>query len=139
MAILGLDFGEKRIGVALAHAESVVAVPLTVIERVGDEADVEGIIALGEKYGAERIVVGLPRSLDGTVGRQAQVVLAFASKLSEATDIPVDTWDERYSTVVAEGMLAQAGMKRTKRRGRRDALAAAVILQSYLDSNSPRD
>ena len=131
MAILGLDVGEKRIGVALA--DGLLAIPLTVIDRAGEEADLERVLALAEEHGVKRIVVGLPRSLDGSIGRQAERVLSFSSALSESTDVPVDTWDERLSTVSAERLLLGAGVKRDKRRARRDAMAAAIILQSYLD------
>ncbi len=132
MSTLGLDIGEKRIGVAIA--EGMLAVPLTVMERAGEEADVRRILALAEEHGAKLIVVGLPRSLDGSIGQQAERTLAFSQALSEHTDIPVESWDERLSTVAAERLLLQAGMKREKRRARRDAMAAALILQSYLDS-----
>jgi putative Holliday junction resolvase len=131
MAILGLDVGEKRIGVALA--DGLLAIPLTVIDRAGEGADLERVLALAEEHGVKRIVVGLPRSLDGSIGRQAERVLSFSSALSESTDVPVDTWDERLSTVSAERLLLDAGVKRDKRRARRDAMAAAIILQSYLD------
>ncbi len=131
MAILGLDVGEKRIGVALA--DGLLAIPLTMIDRAGEEADLERVLALAEEHGVKRIVVGLPRSLDGSIGRQAERVLSFSSALSESTDVPVDTWDERLSTVSAERLLLGAGVKRDKRRARRDAMAAAIILQSYLD------
>ena len=131
MAILGLDVGEKRIGVALA--DGLLAIPLTVIDRAGEEADLERVLALAEEHGVKRIVVGLPRSLDGSIGKQAERVLSFSSALSESTAVPVDTWDERLSTVSAERLLLGAGVKRDKRRARRDAMAAAIILQSYLD------
>ena len=131
MAILGLDVGEKRIGVALA--DGLLAIPLTVIDRAGEEADLERVLALAKEHGVKRIVVGLPRSLDGSIGRQAERVLSFSSALSESTDVPVDTWDERLSTVSAERLLLGAGVKRDKRRAQRDAMAAAIILQSYLD------
>jgi putative Holliday junction resolvase len=131
MAILGLDVGEKRIGVALAG--ELLAIPLTVIERAGEEADMETIISLAEEHGVERIVVGLPRSMDGSMGEQAENVLAFSRALSQHTDVPIDTWDERLSTVAAERLLLDAGMKGEKRRARRDAMAAAIILQGYLD------
>jgi putative Holliday junction resolvase len=131
MAILGLDVGEKRIGVALA--DGLLAIPLTVIDRAGEGADLERVLALAEEHGVKRIVVGLPRSLDGSIGKQAERVLSFSSALSESTDVPVDTWDERLSTVSAERLLLDAGVKREKRRARRDAMAAAIILQSYLD------
>ena len=131
MAILGLDVGEKRIGVALA--DGLLAIPLTVIVRAGEGADLERVLTLAEEHEVKRIVVGLPRSLDGSIGRQAERVLSFSSALSESTDVPVDTWDERLSTVSAERLLLDAGVKREKRRARRDAMAAAIILQSYLD------
>ena len=133
MGILGLDVGEKRIGVAIANAGGLVAIPLTVLHRVEEEADIKSILALAEEHGVKRIVVGLPRSMDGSIGKQAQVVLAFCKLLSEHTDMPVDTWDERLSTVAAERLLSDAGMKREKRKARRDALAAALVLQGYID------
>ncbi len=133
MSTLGLDIGEKRIGVAIADPEGLLAIPLTVIERVGEEADLETILALASEHGVRRIVVGLPRSLDGSIGKQAERVLSFSRALSHRTDIPVDTWDERLSTVAAERLLSDAGVKGDKRRARRDAMAAAIILQGYLD------
>lgn len=133
MGILGLDVGEKRIGVAIANAEGLVAIPLTVLHRVGEKADLKAILALAEEHGVKQIVVGLPRSMDGSIGKQAQVVLAFCKLLSQHTNIPVDTWDERLSTVAAERLLSDAGMKREKRKARRDALAAALVLQGYID------
>ena len=133
MGILGLDVGEKRIGVAIANAEGLEAIPLTVLHRMGEEADLKAILALAEEHEVKRIVVGLPRSMDGSIGKQAQVVLAFCKLLSEHTDMPVDTWDERLSTVAAERLLSDAGVKREKRKARRDALAAALVLQGYLD------
>ena len=131
MAILGLDVGEKRIGVALADGP--LAIPLTVIDRAGEGADLERVLALAQEHGTERIVVGLPRSMDGSIGRQAERVLAFSKALSQHTDIPVDTWDERLSTVAAERLLLDTGMKRGKRKDKRDAMAATIILQAYLD------
>ena len=131
MAILGLDVGEKRIGVALA--DGLLAIPLSVIDRTGEAADIEQLLALAREYGAERIVVGLPRSMNGSIGRQAEEVLAFSGALAQHVDIPVDTWDERLSTVAAERLLTDTGMKREKRKGKRDAMAAAIILQAYLD------
>jgi len=133
MSTLGLDIGEKRIGVAIADPEVLLAIPLTVIERVGEEADLKAILDLANEHGARRIVVGLPRSLDGSIGKQAERVISFSRVLSQRTDIPVDTWDERLSTVAAERLLSDAGVKSDKRRARRDAMAAAIILQSYLD------
>ncbi|MDR9459251.1 MAG: Holliday junction resolvase RuvX [Dehalococcoidia bacterium] len=134
MAILGLDVGEKRIGVALA--EGLLAIPLTVIDRRVEEIDMELIMALVEEYRAERIVVGLPRLMNGTIGTQAEEILSFSGALAEHVDIPVDTWDERLSTVTAERLLIDTGMKRKKRKGKLDAMAAAIILQAYLDGTN---
>ncbi|TEU04859.1 MAG: Holliday junction resolvase RuvX [Dehalococcoidia bacterium] len=131
MAILGLDVGDKRIGVAFA--DGLLAIPLTVVDRAGEEADMEKLLALAREHGAERIVVGLPLSMNGSIGRQAEKVLAFSGALARHVDIPVDTWDERLSTVAAERLLLDTGMKREKRKGKRDAMAAAIILQAYLD------
>lgn len=131
MAVLGLDIGDKRTGVAIAHG--LIAVPLTVIENTGKETDVERIAAMAHEYGVERIVVGLPQSLDGSTGKQAEKVIYFVKELSEHIDMPVETWDERFSTVSAERMLRDAGKKRNGIKSNRDALAAAVILQAYID------
>ncbi len=134
MTILGLDVGEKRIGVALA--EGLLTIPLTVIDRRVEETDMELIMALVEEYRAERIVVGLPRLMNGNIGTQAEEILSFSGALAEHVDIPVDTWDERLSTVTAERLLIDAGMKRKKRKGKIDAMAAAIILQAYLDGTN---
>jgi len=134
MAILGLDVGDKRIGVSLA--DGLLAIPLTVIDRTGEGANLEQLLALAREHGVERIVVGLPLSMNGSIGRQAEKVLAFSRSLSEHVDIPVDTWDERLSTAAAERLLLNSGMKREERKGKRDAMAAAIILQAYLDRMS---
>ena len=133
MATLGIDVGEKRIGVAIAPSDGLLAIPLTVIERTDEEADLKAILALIQEWGIDRVVIGLPRSLDGTLGAQAEKVLAFSQMLSRRTSVAIDTWDERLSTVGAEHLLKDAGMKGGKRKAHRDALAAAIILQSYLD------
>jgi len=133
MGLMGLDVGEKRIGVAIANAAGLLAVPLAVLDSVEEEADLKAILALAEEHDVEQIVVGLPRSMDGSIGKQAEVVLAFCKLLSQHTDIPVDTWDERLSTVAAERLLSEAGAKKGKKKAQRDALAAAIVLQGYLD------
>ena len=131
MPVLGLDVGEKRIGVALA--EGSIAVPLTVIQRVEQGADLQQVISLAREHGADVIVIGLPRSMDGSIGAQAEAVLEFAGALGHITDIPVDTYDERLSTVEADRLMREAGTKRGKRKENLDAMAAAVILQGYID------
>ena len=131
MSVLGLDVGEKRIGVALA--EGSIAIPLTVIKRVEDAADLQRVISLAHEHNVDIIVVGLPFSMDGSIGAQAEGVLEFAGALGQVTDIPVDTYDERLSTVEADRLMREAGTKRGKRKENLDALAAAVILQDYID------
>ena len=138
MRILGLDVGEKRIGVALSDPLGIMAGALTVIERTADEAAVKQIIDLARENDVERIVVGMPRSLDGSLGKQAQAVQSFVDLLKEHTKLPVVTWDERLSTVAAERTMLEIGMKRNKRKNRRDSLAAAFILQGYLDREKSR-
>ena len=134
MRALGIDFGDKRIGVALSDPLGIIASALTVIENKSDEAALKRIVALAGEHEVECIVVGLPRSLDGSLGPQAQRVQSFIESLIQCTDIPVVTWDERFSTFDAERVLVEAGVKRDKRKRHRDSVAAAVILQGYLDS-----
>jgi putative Holliday junction resolvase len=138
MRVLGLDIGERRIGVALSDSLRIIAGALTVVERVTDDAALKQIIDLARENEVERIVVGMPRSLDGSLGKQAQAVQYFVDLLKRRTDIPVVTWDERLSTVAAERTLLEVGMKRDKRKKRRDSLAAAIILQGYLDRERSR-
>lgn len=128
-----LDIGERRIGVALSDPLRVIASALTVIERRTEEDAIKEILALAQQNEVELIVVGFPRSLDGSVGKQAQSVQRFIELLKGCTRLPVVPWDERLSTVAAERVLIESGAKRDKRKKHRDALAAAFILQGYLD------
>ncbi len=133
MIAMGLDVGEKRIGVALSDLGGTLAYQLTTISSEGEDAALEAILNLARQNEVERIVVGLPLSMNGSVGRQAEKVLAFSRKLTQRTSIPVDHWDERLSTVAADRAMAEAGLKRAKRKARRDSLAAVIMLQAYLD------
>ncbi len=135
---MGLDVGEKRIGVALSDPLRIIASALTVVERKTDEAAIKQIIDLAQENEVERIVVGLPRSLDGSLGKQAQSVQHFIESLKGCIQLPIVTWDERLSTVAAERALLEMGMKRDKRKKRRDSLAASFILQNYLDRERSR-
>jgi putative Holliday junction resolvase len=135
---MGLDVGEKRIGVALSDPLGIIASALTVVERKTDEAALKQIIELVRENEVERIVVGLPRSLDGSLGKQAQSVQHFIESLKGCTQLSIVTWDERLSTVAAERALLEMGMKRDKRKKRRDSLAASFILQGYLDRERNR-
>jgi putative Holliday junction resolvase len=140
MRILGLDIGERRIGVAISDPEERLAVPLKTLPSRGDTADVGAIADLARREGVEALVLGLPLSLDGSAGAQAQRVRGFGEALAEAVSQPVEYWDERFSSAEAERLLSQAGAATSKGRGGRrrapvgqDALAAAIILQSFLD------
>ncbi len=134
MRCLGLDMGERRIGVALSDPDGLLAIPLSVITRRDEKADLETILHLAQQHQVGCIVVGLPRSMDGSIGREAQKVQAFINLLSEHSQLPVESWDERLSTKSAEKLMLSAGSKRSKRKEWRDALAASLILQGYLDS-----
>jgi putative Holliday junction resolvase len=134
MRILGLDIGDRRVGVAISDPVEVIASPLTVITRDDDNAAISAIMQLVGQYDVKRIVVGLPYSLDGSLGRQASKVKDFVDKLSQKTDASIELRDERLSTVAAERLLRGAGNKKARERSRLDAAAAAFILQGYLDS-----
>lgn len=140
--MLGLDVGDRRIGVAVCDPDERVAVPLAVIDRKVVPSPVERVIALQRQEEAELVVVGLPLSLDGTVGPQARAVQEFG-RLLEAAGVRVDYWDERLTTAQVERSAIQPGRRRARRRpaktaGPRDDLVAAAILQSYLDARRSR-
>jgi putative Holliday junction resolvase len=138
MVLLCLDIGSKRIGVAVSDELGIAAHPLTVIERKGLGKDVDRIVQLCRERGAESVVVGIPLDEEGRIGTSAKKVLGFVDNLKRAleesgVDIDVETWDERYSTAEAEDMLIDADVSRAKRRRIVDKLAAAKILQDYMD------
>jgi len=134
MRILGLDIGDSRIGVAISDPVEIIATPLTVITRDDDNTAIAAIGQLVGQYDVKRIVIGLPYSLDGSIGRQANKVKDFVDKLSQSTSARIELRDERLSTVAAERLLRGAGNKKARRRSYLDAAAAAFILQGYLDS-----
>lgn len=137
MRVLALDFGERRIGVAFSDPTRMLASPLTTLTRGRGGSDVEEVLRLAAENDVLEIVVGMPVSLSGRMGPQAYRVARFVDALRRATDIPVLTADERYSTVQAERSLRESGVEPSRDRARVDAAAAAVILQSYLDSKRP--
>lgn len=132
MRLMGLDLGERRIGVAVSDPGRVLARGIEVIERRSVEKDLEAIARLAEEYEVETIVVGYPRRLNGTAGEEAKKAEAFAAQIEAHLGLPVILWDERLSTVRAARALAEGGKR--KRRLGIDAVAAVVILQDYLDS-----
>ena len=134
MRILGLDIGDKRIGVAISDPEQILATPLAIIAREDDKKAIADIVELVDLHGVTRIIVGLPYSLNGSIGIQANKVLDFAERLSQHTTVSIDTWDERLSTVAVERLLRESGSSKAGKRAKQDAAAAAFILQGYLDS-----
>ncbi len=137
MTYLGLDVGSRRIGVAVGNSEMRLATPLRVIKRGTIEADATRLLALVEQYGAGRLVVGLPRELDDSVGTQAQLVMDYVERLDPALRIPYEFFDERHSTAEALARRRSAGVSDKQGRATIDAVAAAVILQGFFDSTPP--
>jgi putative Holliday junction resolvase len=133
---VGLDIGEKRIGVAVSDALGLTAQPLDVVVRRSQTADVEAIMRLLEQYRVGEFVAGLPLNMDGSEGAQADAVRHFCSRLEALTSIPVRFQDERLTTVESERLMIDSGMRRAKRRTKVDKTAAALILQSHLDSHA---
>ncbi len=136
MRIMGLDVGDKTIGVALSDPLGWTAQGLEVIRRETIEKDFKRLDEIIQEYQVERILVGLPKNMNATIGPQGEKVLAFVEQLKERFALPVKTWDERLSTVAAERMLIQADVSRSKRKKVIDKMAAAVILQGYLDAGA---
>lgn len=137
MRILALDVGDRRIGIAVSDPTGLIARPLRVLERRSKKEDFAVIAALVAEYGAERVVVGRPLTPRGREGRQARRVAGYARALAEALPVPVELWDERYTTVAAEEILRET-RKPSARREKRDldAVAAAVLLQDYLSAHA---
>lgn len=134
---MGLDVGDKTIGVAMSDETGLIARGVEVIRRAGWERDLARLRALCDEYRVGEVVVGLPRRLNGSLGERAGRAMDFARKLHEALGLPVHTWDERLSTVAAERTLLEADMSRARRRKIIDRMAAAIILQGFLDSRRP--
>jgi putative Holliday junction resolvase len=122
--VLALDYGAARTGVAVSDASGTVARPVGVVERAATPSGLDRVAALVAELGAERVIVGLPLTLRGEVGEQARETEAFARALGERLDVPVETFDERFTTTLAQ---------RTPSRTPEDALAASHLLQGWLD------
>lgn len=136
---VALDLGSRRIGVALSDSKGTVATPYEVVQRSGDRTrDHRRIGELVDEADAEVVVVGLPLSLDGSIGPAARAILDEVEELRATLPIDVVTWDERLTTVEAERSLRVMGVKKGNRRRIVDQVAATVILQSWLDAGPPR-
>jgi putative holliday junction resolvase len=140
MRALGLDLGSARVGVAVSDRDGRVATPYEVLRRSGDRArDHRRVAELAAQAGAEVVVVGLPTSLDGSLGPAACAALDEVAELEAVLDVPVETCDERFTTVTAHRELAAAGVRGRARREVVDQVAASVMLQSWLDSQRRLD
>jgi putative Holliday junction resolvase len=134
MKVLGLDIGEKRIGIAISDELGYTAQGMRVLNRSGWEDDLKMLRELIQETEVTEVVVGLPKNMDGSLGESAEKVLFFAKKMEESISVPVILWDERWTTAEATRLLVEADLSRAKRRKVVDKLAAVLILQGYLDS-----
>src|SRR3989338_5927052 len=134
MRVMGLDVGDRRIGVALSDSLGLTAQPLTVLERRGAAADAAAVRALVEAHGVDTVAVGLPLTMAGARGVQADKVTTFAEQLRRGLSVPVEFVDERLTTVQGERVLREAGIRGRRRKQAIDRVAAQLILQQFLDS-----
>lgn len=139
MRYLGLDVGDVRIGVALSDETTTLASGLLTLPRVGPRKDVRAVAALVREHDVGEVVVGMPYRLDGSLGPQGEKVTAFVESLRRALEVPVATWDERLTSVAADELLAEAGVRRRDRKARIDRAAAELILQGYIDARATRE
>jgi len=139
MPVLALDYGTKRIGVALSDATLTLARPLPFLDAASPAKIAPLLKALAAREQVDRVVVGLPRNLDGSYGPAAEAVRAFVAALEKLLPLPIETLDERLSTVQASRQLREAGHDSRDQRSRIDSAAAAVILQAYLDRRAIRE
>jgi len=137
MRILGLDYGSKRIGVAICDELGITAQVLATITRKNQRQDLQAIAGFIKKYGVEKIVIGYPIRLDGTEGIQCEKTNRFIRILESTFSLPVIRWEETLTTKEAENILMEANMRRKKRKNVVDKLAASLILQGYLNSLKP--
>jgi putative pre-16S rRNA nuclease len=131
---MALDVGDRRVGAAVGDSDLRIATPIDVIERKSPEQDARIFGELASKYGVGRLIVGLPRNMDETVGPQAESVRAYGEKIAQWLNLPLTLWDERLTTIDAAARLASSGAHGKRSRRTLDAIAASVILQDYMDS-----
>ncbi|MFA5189521.1 MAG: Holliday junction resolvase RuvX [Verrucomicrobiia bacterium] len=134
MKMLGIDYGQSRIGVAASDETGTLALPLEQVDAEPLARACERIAVLARERDVERIVVGMPRNMDGSYGPAAESVRAFIAVLKKTVSLEIVSWDERLSTAQAERTMLEADYSRKRRRAQRDALAAQLILQNYLDA-----
>ena len=137
MRILGVDFGHKRIGLALSDESGTIAQPLDYLNGGSAKVVCPELLRICAERGAEKIVVGVPLRMDGTLSEQTERTLAFITQLEAATQLPVMRWDERLTSLQAERVLLEGNVRRSKRKLKIDKIAAQLMLQSYLDATNP--
>lgn len=135
MRVLAVDPGDRRLGMALSDPTGTIASPLTVLEHTSRQSNAAAIVSLAEQHGAERIVVGQSLDVDGKPTFEGRKAARLAGAIQKLCDLPVELWDEGFSTARAQTARRAMGVPRSKRSGHMDDLAAAVILQSYLDAH----
>jgi putative Holliday junction resolvase len=138
MRIMGLDVGSKTIGVAISDELGITAQGFKTIKRKAMEDDLRELYTIISQFQIEKIVVGLPKNMDGSLGKQAEFVLGWIENFKNRIQLPVETWDERLSTVEATKTLLKADLSRKKRKEVIDKLAAVLILQGYLQQIGSR-
>jgi putative Holliday junction resolvase len=136
--IMGLDIGDRRIGVAMSDPLGLTAQPFDTIERTSDAAALGRIAEIADSYLVGRIVVGIPYSARGELTAQAQKIARFADRIASRVKAPVVRWDERHTTQTAERALLEADTSRARRRQVRDKMSAVVLLQDYMEARKRR-
>jgi putative Holliday junction resolvase len=138
MRWMGLDYGDKTIGVALSDELGWTAQGLETIRRKALQMDYARLEEIVKAYDVAEIVVGLPKNMNNSIGPRGEICIAFSQDLQQRLDLPVHLWDERLTTVSATRMLLEADVSRKKRKAVIDKMAAALILQGYMDANKKR-
>ena len=131
--LMGLDLGDQRIGIAVAFKETQMAIPKGHLNRGSLREDIKTLLELASEHNVEEFVVGMPYTLQGQIGEQARKALRFINELRKRTDLPVTAMDETYTSVEANGVLRDLGMKPSENKGQTDATAAALILERFME------
>jgi len=134
--IAGIDYGQKRIGLAISDPLQITAQPVSVLKHTGDDTVYKDILEHFSSYDVIKIIVGLPLNMDGSESETSILVREFASELETLAGVPVEFWDERLSSRYIERLMIHDGVRRKKRRKQKDMMEAVVILQNYLDFRS---
>jgi len=139
MRIMAIDWGKVRLGIAMSDPMGMIASPMPFIKRKDAVHDLKEILRIAEENEVAEIIIGMPLDIKGQVGKTAELVKKFMEEIESNFDGPVHAVDERYSSQAADRSLLEAGMRRNKRKGVRDGVAAAWILQGFLDSRNSKD